>query len=178
MERILVTGGAGFLGSHLCERLLAQGHDVLCVDNFFTDTKANIAHLTMQPGFEFIRHDVTFPLYIEVDLACPASPSSIQCKPPRPVSMALSICWALPSASEQRSCKPPPPKFVVIRKFILRKKAIGGASIPSEFVPVTMRESVALKRCSSITGGNIGCTSKLYGSSTPMVRACIPTMAE
>src|SRR5271169_358663 len=85
MERILVTGGAGFLGSHLCERLLAQGHDVLCVDNFFTGTKANIAHLTMQPGFEFIRHDVTFPLYVEVDkiynLACPASPIHYQFDP-------------------------------------------------------------------------------------------------
>jgi UDP-glucuronate decarboxylase len=78
MERILVTGGAGFLGSYLCERLLAQGHDVLCVDNFFTGTKANIAHLLNQPRFELIRHDVTFPLYVEVDkiynLACPASP--------------------------------------------------------------------------------------------------------
>jgi UDP-glucuronate decarboxylase len=85
MERILVTGGAGFLGSHLCERLLAQGHDVLCVDNFFTGTKANIAHLMTQPRFELIRHDVTFPLYVEVDkiynLACPASPIHYQFDP-------------------------------------------------------------------------------------------------
>src|SRR6204780_4516885 len=85
MERILVTGGAGFLGSHLCERLLAQGHDVLCVDNFFTGTKANIAHLMTQPRFELLRHDVTFPLYIEVDkiynLACPASPIHYQFDP-------------------------------------------------------------------------------------------------
>ena len=85
MERVLVTGGAGFLGSHLCERLLALGHDVLCVDNFFTGSKANIAHLFTQPRFEVLRHDVTFPLYVEVDriynLACPASPIYYQFDP-------------------------------------------------------------------------------------------------
>src|SRR6478752_7085782 len=84
-KRILVTGGAGFLGSHLCERLLAQGHDVLCVDNFFTGTKRNIAHMIGDPRFEFLRHDVTFPLYVEVDeiynLACPASPIHYQFDP-------------------------------------------------------------------------------------------------
>jgi UDP-glucuronate decarboxylase len=78
MKRILVTGGAGFLGSHLCDRLLKDGHDVLCVDNFFTGSKTNIAHLMGNPYFELMRHDVTFPLYVEVDqiynLACPASP--------------------------------------------------------------------------------------------------------
>jgi len=77
-KRILVTGGAGFLGSHLCERLVAEGHDVLCVDNYFTGTEDNILGLFDSPHFELIRHDVTFPLYIEVDeiynLACPASP--------------------------------------------------------------------------------------------------------
>jgi UDP-glucuronate decarboxylase len=85
VERVLVTGGAGFLGSHLCERLLALGHDVLCVDNFFTGTKSNIAHLITQPRFEVLRHDVTFPLYVEVDriynLACPASPIHYQFDP-------------------------------------------------------------------------------------------------
>jgi UDP-glucuronate decarboxylase len=84
-KRILVTGGAGFLGSHLCERLLADGADVLCVDNFFTGTKDNIAHLIGNPYFELIRHDVTFPLYVEVDeiynLACPASPIHYQRDP-------------------------------------------------------------------------------------------------
>jgi UDP-glucuronate decarboxylase len=83
--RILVTGGAGFLGSHLCERLLAEGHDVLCVDNFFTGRKRNIAHLMSNPYFEVMRHDVTFPLYVEVDqiynLACPASPVHYQHDP-------------------------------------------------------------------------------------------------
>jgi UDP-glucuronate decarboxylase len=84
-KRILVTGGAGFLGSHLCERLLADGHDVLCVDNFFTGTKDNILPLMGNPHFEVLRHDVTFPLYIEVDeiynLACPASPIHYQFDP-------------------------------------------------------------------------------------------------
>jgi UDP-glucuronate decarboxylase len=84
-KRILVTGGAGFLGSHLCERLLADGADVLCADNFFTGTKDNIAHLSPNAHFELIRHDVTFPLYVEVDeiynLACPASPIHYQHDP-------------------------------------------------------------------------------------------------
>ena len=85
MNKILVTGGAGFLGSHLCERLLKDGHDVLCVDNFFTGSKQNIAHLMGNSYFEVMRHDVTFPLYVEVDqiynLACPASPIHYQFDP-------------------------------------------------------------------------------------------------
>ena len=84
-KRALVTGGAGFLGSHLCDRLVADGHDVLCVDNFFTGAKDNISHLLDNPNFELMRHDVTFPLYVEVDeiynLACPASPVHYQFDP-------------------------------------------------------------------------------------------------
>jgi UDP-glucuronate decarboxylase len=84
-KRVLVSGGAGFLGSHLCERLLADRHEVLCVDNFFTGNKENIAHLVGDPLFELMRHDVTFPLYVEVDqiynLACPASPIHYQLDP-------------------------------------------------------------------------------------------------
>jgi len=84
-QRILVTGGAGFLGSHLCTRLLEDGHDVLCVDNYFTGSKANIEQLLGHPRFEAMRHDVTFPLYVEVDqiynLACPASPIHYQFDP-------------------------------------------------------------------------------------------------
>src|SRR6516162_1182812 len=84
-SRILVTGGAGFLGSHLCDRLLAEGANVVCVDNFFTGTRENVRHLFSNPGFEMIRHDVTFPLHIGVDaiynLACPASPIHYQHDP-------------------------------------------------------------------------------------------------
>ena len=83
--RVMVTGGAGFLGSHLCDRLLSAGHDVLCVDNFYTSTRHNITHLLEHPNFELMRHDVTFPLYVEVDriynLACPASPIHYQRDP-------------------------------------------------------------------------------------------------
>ena len=84
-KRVLVTGGAGFLGSHLCERLLNSGNEVLCVDNFFSSTRRNITHLLDNPNFELMRHDVTFPLYVEVDeifnLACPASPVHYQFDP-------------------------------------------------------------------------------------------------
>jgi UDP-glucuronate decarboxylase len=84
-NKILVTGGAGFLGSHLCDRLIKDGHDILCVDNFFTGSKTNVIHLLSNPLFELMRHDVTFPLYVEVDqiynLACPASPVHYQCDP-------------------------------------------------------------------------------------------------
>ena len=84
-KRILITGGAGFLGSHLCERLLNEGNDIICADNFFTGDKSNIVHLLDNPYFELLRHDVTFPLYVEVDeiynLACPASPVHYQFDP-------------------------------------------------------------------------------------------------
>ena len=85
MKRILVTGGAGFIGSHLCERLMAENHEILCVDNYFTGRRHNVAHLGDGPGFELMRHDVTFPLYVETDeiynLACPASPVHYQFDP-------------------------------------------------------------------------------------------------
>lgn len=84
-KRILVTWGAGFIGSHLCERLLSDGHDILCVANFYTGTRDNIAHLLDHPHFELLRHDITFPLFVEVDeiynLACPASPVHYQNDP-------------------------------------------------------------------------------------------------
>ncbi len=91
--RVLVTGGAGFIGSHLCERLLGDGYDVLCVDNYYSSTKDNIAHLLNNPRFEVIRHDVTFPLYVEVDqifhLACPASPIHYQRDPVQTTKTAV-----------------------------------------------------------------------------------------
>ena len=85
IKRILVTGGAGFLGSHLCERLVGAGHDVICLDNFFTSQKANVAHLLGEPNFELIRHDITVPIFLELDeiynLACPAAPGHYQYNP-------------------------------------------------------------------------------------------------
>ena len=93
-KRVLVTGGAGFLGSHLCERLLVEGNDVLCVDNYFTGRKANIAHLLPNTNFEALRHDVCFPLYVEVDeiynLACPASPIHYQFDPVQTTKTSVS----------------------------------------------------------------------------------------
>ncbi|MBT8340773.1 MAG: SDR family oxidoreductase [Desulfatitalea sp.] len=84
-KRVMITGGCGFLGSHVCEQLLAKGHEVICVDNCFTGSKRNVRHLADHPGFEFVRHDVTFPLYIEADdiynMACPASPIHYQFDP-------------------------------------------------------------------------------------------------
>ena len=92
-KRVLVTGGAGFIGSHLCERLLAEGNDVLCVDNLYTGSKETIAHLMDDPYFEFLRHDVTFPLYVEVDeiynLACPASPIHYQRDPVQTIKTSV-----------------------------------------------------------------------------------------
>ena len=92
-KRILVTGGAGFLGSHLCDRLITAGHEVLCLDNFYTGSKRNVAHLLGIPQFELIRHDVTFPLYIEVDeiynLACPASPVHYQHNPTQTIKTSV-----------------------------------------------------------------------------------------
>lgn len=92
-SRILITGGAGFLGSHLCERLLKDGHDIICLDNFFTGTKDNIMHLMDHPRFELIRHDVINPLFIEVDeiynLACPASPVHYQYNPVKTIKTSI-----------------------------------------------------------------------------------------
>jgi UDP-glucuronate decarboxylase len=94
LKRVLVTGGAGFLGSHLCERLVQQGHDVICLDNFFTSQKLNIHHLLDEPNFELIRHDVTLPIFLEVDqiynMACPASPVHYQHDPIATTKVSVS----------------------------------------------------------------------------------------
>jgi UDP-glucuronate decarboxylase len=93
LKRILVTGGAGFLGSHLCERLVGQGHDVICLDNFFTSQKSNVAHLLDKPNFELIRHDVIVPIFLEVDeiynLACPAAPGHYQYNPIKTIKTSV-----------------------------------------------------------------------------------------
>ena len=106
-KRVLVTGGSGFLGSHLCERLLNENCDVLCVDNFFTGTRANIAHLLPNPHFELQRHDITFPLYVEVDeiynLACPASPVHYQFDPVQ--TTKTSVIGAINMLGLAKRCK-------------------------------------------------------------------------
>ncbi|MFM9994575.1 MAG: UDP-glucuronic acid decarboxylase family protein [Phycisphaerales bacterium] len=107
IKRILVTGGAGFLGSHLCDRLVAQGHDVICVDNLFTSQKTTIAHLLPKPNFEFIRHDVTHALWLEVDeiynLACPAAPGHYQFNPIK--TMKTSVMGAINMLGMAKRCR-------------------------------------------------------------------------
>ena len=108
-KRVMVTGGAGFLGSHLIDRLLDQGHDVLCVDNLFTGTKDNIAHLHSNPRFEFMRHDVTFPLFVEVDeiynLACPASPIHYQHDPVQTTKTSVHGAINMLGLAKRLGCK-------------------------------------------------------------------------
>lgn len=106
IKRILVTGGAGFLGSHLCERLVADGHDVICLDNFFTSQKSNVVHLLGNPNFELIRHDVTHPVWLEVDeiynLACPAAPGHYQYNPIK--TMKTSVIGAINILGMAKRC--------------------------------------------------------------------------
>ena len=107
LKRILVTGGAGFLGSHLCERLVESGHDVICLDNFFTSQKANVAHLLGQSNFELVRHDVTLPFFLEVDeiynLACPAAPGHYQYNPIK--TMKTSVMGAINVLGMAKRCR-------------------------------------------------------------------------
>jgi len=107
LRRILVTGGAGFLGSHLCDRLVRDGHDVICVDNFFTSQKSNVAHLLDRHNFELIRHDVTHPLWLEVDeiynLACPAAPGHYQYNPIK--TMKTSVLGAINVLGMAKRCR-------------------------------------------------------------------------
>ena len=108
-KRVMVTGGAGFLGSHLADRLLEAGHEVLCVDNLFTGTKENIAHLHGNPSFEFMRHDVTFPLFVEVDeiynLACPASPIHYQHDPVQTTKTSVHGAINMLGLAKRLGCK-------------------------------------------------------------------------
>ena len=177
-KRVLVTGGAGFLGSHICERLIAQGHDVLCLDNFYTGTKDNIAHLLDNPYFELLRHDVTFPIYLEVDeiynMACPASPIHYQRDPVQTtktsvhgainmLGLAKRVGARILQASTSEVYGDP--------------KIIAVASIPSGRAPAMTKASAAPKPCSSIITANTTYKSGWRGYSTPMARACIPMTA-
>jgi UDP-glucuronate decarboxylase len=106
IKRILVTGGAGFLGSYLCERLVDQGHDVICLDNFFTSQKTNVAHLLKKPNFELIRHDITLPIFLEVDqiynMACPAAPGHYQFNPIK--TMKTSVLGSINMLGVAKRC--------------------------------------------------------------------------
>ncbi len=132
-NRVLVTGGAGFLGSHLCEKLVASGHDVLCVDNFYTGSKDSVINLIGHPKFELIRHDVTFPLYVEVDriynLACPASPVHYQHDPVQTTKTSVHGAinmLGLAKRVKARILQASTRKCTVIQKFIHNSKPIGG----------------------------------------------------
>ena len=106
IKRVLVTGGAGFLGSHLCERLVDQGHDVICLDNFYTSQKTNVTHLLDKPNFELVRHDIVDPILLEVDeiynLACPASPGHYQHNPIK--TMKISVLGSINMLGMARRC--------------------------------------------------------------------------
>ena len=184
-KRILVTGGAGFLGSHLCERLLAEGNDVLCVDNFFTGTKDNIAHLLPNPHFELMRHDVTFPLFVEVDeiynLACPASPDPLPVRPgaddqdqrarrhqhARPGQAREGQD---PAGLDQRSLRRPESPSADRRLLGQRQ---------SDRHPLLLRRRQALRRdpVLRLPPPAQAATSRWRASSTPTARACTPTTA-
>jgi len=161
-KRVLVTGGAGFLGSHVCERLLRQGDDVLCVDNYVTGRKDNIAHLIGDPHFEAMRHDVTFPLYVEVDeiynLACPASPVHYQFDPVQTTKTsvigAINMLGLAPSGSARRSCRPPPVRYTAIPPCIPRPRTTAATSIRWARAHATTKASAAPRRCSSTTSGS------------------------
>ena len=132
--RVLVTGGAGFLGSFLCERLLAQGCHVICADNYFTGSRDNIAHLLGNPYFEVIRHDVTIPLYVEVDrifnLACPASPIHYQFDPVQTTKTsvlgAINMLGLAKRVQGAASSRPPPARSMAIRPCIRRPRDYWG----------------------------------------------------
>ena len=128
----LVTGGAGFLGSHLCDRLLERPGNVICLDNFFTGSRHNVAHLLDNPRFELIRHDVTFPIYVEVDeiynLACAASPVHYQFDPVQTTKSSVHGAinmLGLARRTRARSCRPRPAKFMAARTCIRSARLLG-----------------------------------------------------
>jgi nucleoside-diphosphate-sugar epimerase len=169
-KRILVTGGAGFLGSHLIDRLLAQGHEVVCADNLFTGSKRNIAHLHDNPAFEFMRHDVTFPLYLEVDqiynLACPASPIHYQHDPVQTTKTSVHGAINMLGLAKRLRC----------RIFQASTSEVyGDPSVHPQPESYWGNVNPIGLRCSSTTTASMAWTSRSRASSTPMVRACTPT---
>jgi nucleoside-diphosphate-sugar epimerase len=183
-QRILITGGAGFLGSHLCDRLLEQGHDVLCVDNFFTGTKGNVAHLLDHPRFELMRHDVTFPLYVEVDqiynLACPASPIHYQHDPVQTTKTSVHGAINMLGLAKRLRAK----IFQASTSEVYGDPAVHpqvesywATSTPSASAAATTKANAAPKPCFLTTTASTNCKSKWRASLTPTARACTPTTA-
>ena len=168
MQRILVTGGAGFLGSHLCERLTQKGHSVLCVDNYYTGSKRNISHLLGDAEcFELLRHDVTFPLFVEVEqiynMACPASPVHYQYDPVQTTKTSVHGAinmLGLAKRLKARICKLLLVKYMAAPKSIHKRKTIGARLTQLGRVLVTMKGKDALRHCFLITIGSIVWRSK------------------
>ena len=167
-KRILVTGGAGFLGSHLCERLVAQGHEVLCVDNYFTGHRTNIAHLLGKPNFEAMRHDVTFPLYVEVDeiynLACPAladplparsgaDDQDLRHRRHQHAGPGQARQGQDPAGLDLRDLRRP-------RGAPAGRGLLGQRQLRSGRGPATTRASAAPRRCSSTIAASTACRSR------------------
>jgi UDP-glucuronate decarboxylase len=180
----LVTGGAGFLGSHLCDRLVARGDDVLCVDNYFTGTKTNIAHLLGQPNFELMRHDVTFPLYVEVDeiynLACPASPIHYQFDPVQTTKTSVHGAINMLGLAKRVKAK----IFQASTSEVYGDPAVHPQpeSYWGNVNPIGHRACYDEgKRCAETLFFDYhrqhGCASRWRGSSTPTGPACTPTTA-
>jgi UDP-glucuronate decarboxylase len=154
--RILITGGAGFLGSHLSERLLNEGHDIICLDNFFTGTKENVAHLLNNPHFELMRHDVTFPLYVEVDqiynLACPASPIHYQHDPVQTTKTSVHGAinmLGLAKRTKARIFQASTSEVYGDQSCTRNLKVTAAALIQSARVPATAKAKDVLKLCFS-----------------------------
>ena len=182
--RVLVTGGAGFLGSHLCERLLKQGANIICVDNYFTGARRNIETMLDHHRFELIRHDVTFPLYLEIDqiynLACPASPIHYQHDPVQTTKTSVHGAinmLGLAKRVRAKILRPRRPRFTAIPASIRKARIIGAMSIRSARARATTKASAAPKPCSLIIGASINCPLRSRGSSTLTDRACTPTTA-
>lgn len=174
MNRILVTGGAGFIGSHLCERLVEAGHDVLCVDNFFSGSRANVLPLIGHSRFELMRHDVTFPLYVEVEqiynLACPASPAHYQFDPVQTTKTSVHGAINMLGLA----------KRVKARVFQASTSEVYGdpvvpASTRSASAGVMTKAIAAPKPCSPPTTASMAWTLRSFASSTPTASAYTPT---
>ncbi len=182
--RVLVTGGAGFLASHLCRRLLERGKEVICVDNYYTGTKVNIVDLLSEPYFEAVRHDITFPLYLEVDeiynLACPASPIHYQADPVQTtktcvhgtinmLGLAKRVRAKILQASTSEVYGDP--------EVHPQTEAYWGRTIRSARARATTKASAVPRRSSSTTGVSTPCAFASPASSTPMALECTQTTA-